>query len=88
MISLYEGNGFTKYVLRSGTEIILHEDDFKEMLGFKDEMAQVKARCVELTKESEQYLTEIIVLEDDIVTSPYFLRFMNDTLVCHISFLY
>lgn len=66
MISLYEGNGYTKYVLRSGTEITLHEDDFREMLGFKDEMAKVKARCVELTKEGEQYLTEIFVLEDEI----------------------
>ena len=66
MISLYEGSGYTKYVLRSGTELTLHEDDFREMLGFKDEMAKVKARCVELTKESEQYLTEIIVLEDEI----------------------
>ena len=66
MISLYEGSGYTKYVLRSGTELTLHEDDFREMLGFKDEMAKVKVRCVELTKESEQYLTEIIVLEDKI----------------------
>ena len=66
MISLYEGNGYTKYVLRSGTELTLHEDDFREMLGFKDEMAKVKARCVELTTESEQYLTEIILLEDEI----------------------
>ena len=66
MINLYEGNGYTKYVLISGLELTLHEDDFREMLGFKDEMAKVKARCVELTKESEQYLTEIIVLEDEI----------------------
>ena len=66
MISLYEGNGYTKYVLRSGLELTLHEDDFREMLGFKDEMAKVKARCVELTTESEQYLTEIILLEDEI----------------------
>ena len=66
MISLYEGNGYTKYVLRSGTELTLHEDDFREMLGFKDEMAKVKVRCVELLKENEQYLTEIIVLEDEI----------------------
>ena len=66
MISLYEGNAYTKYVLRSGTELTLHEDDFREMLGFKDEMAKVKVRCVELLKENEQYLTEIIVLEDEI----------------------
>lgn len=66
MISLYEGNGYTKYVLRSGLELTLHEDDFREMLGFKDEMTKVKARCVELIKESEQYLTEIVILEDEI----------------------
>ena len=66
MISLYEGSGYTKYVLRSGLELTLHKEDFREMLGFKDEMTKVKARCVELTKESEQYLTEIIVLEDKI----------------------
>ena len=41
MINLYEGNGYTKYVLRSGHELTLHEDDFREMLGFKDEMAKV-----------------------------------------------
>ena len=66
MISLYEGNGFTKYVLRSGTEIILHEDDFKEMLGFKDEMAQVKARCNELDKAYQESYAKNVVLNDEI----------------------
>ena len=66
MISLYEGNGFTKYVLRSGTEIVLHEDDFREMLGFKDEMAQVKVRCVELGKAYQESCAKIVVLENEI----------------------
>ena len=59
MISLYEGNGFTKYVLRSGTEIVLHEDDFREMLGFKDAMAEVKVRCNKLEKEIYKLVDEI-----------------------------
>ena len=66
MISLYEGNGFTKYVLRSGTEILLHEDDFREMLGFKDEMAQVKARCQELDKAYQESYAKNVVLNDEI----------------------
>lgn len=66
MISLYEGNGFTKYVLRSGTEIILHEDDFKEMLGFKDEMAQVKVRCNELDKAYQESYAKNVALNDEI----------------------
>ena len=66
MISLYEGNGFTKYVLRSGTEITLHEDDFTEMLGFKDEMAQVKVRCNKLEKEIYKLVDENIELEAEI----------------------
>lgn len=66
MISLYEGNGFTKYILRSGTEITLHEDDFKDMLGFKDEMAQVKARCNELDKAYQESYAKNVVLNDEI----------------------
>ena len=66
MISLYEGIGFTKYVLRSGTEITLHEGDFKEMLGFKDEMAKVKVRCVELGKAYQESCATIVVLNDEI----------------------
>lgn len=66
MISLYEGNGFTKYVLRSGTEITLHEDDFKEMLGFKDEMFKVKVRCQELDKAYQESYAKNVVLNDEI----------------------
>ena len=66
MISLYEGNGYTKYVLRSGTELTLHEDDFREMFGFKDEMARWKVRCNKLNKENNDLVDEIIVLEDEI----------------------
>ena len=66
MLSLYEGNGFTKYVLRSGTEITLHEDDFREMLGFKDAMAKVKVRCVELGKAYQESCAKIVVLNDEI----------------------
>lgn len=66
MLSLYEGNGFTKYVLRSGTEINLHEDDFKEMLGFKDEMARWKMRCNKLNKENNELVDEIIGLEEEV----------------------
>ena len=66
MLSLYEGSGYTKYVLRSGTELTLHEDDFREMLGFKDEMTQVKARCNELGKAYQESCAKIVVLNDEI----------------------
>ena len=66
MIDLYEGNGYTKYVLRSGLELTLHEDDFREMLGFKDEMAQVKARCNELGKAYQESCAKIVVLNEEI----------------------
>ena len=66
MINLYEGNGYTKYILRSGTEITLHEGDFKEMLGFKDAMAQVKVRCNQLEKEIYKLVDENIELEKEI----------------------
>ena len=66
MISLYEGNGFTKYVLRSGTEITLYEDDFREMLGFKDAMAEMKVRCNKLEKEIYKLVDENLELEDEI----------------------
>ena len=66
MISLYEGNGFTKYVLRSGTEITLHEDDFREMFGFKDVMAEMKVRCNELGKAYQESFAKIVVLNDEI----------------------
>ena len=66
MISLYEGNGYTKYVLSSGLELTLHEDDFREMLGFKDEMAGWKVRCNKLNKENNDLVDEIVVLEESI----------------------
>ena len=66
MISLYEGSGYTKYILRSGLELTLHEDDFREMLGFKDEMARWKVRCNNLNKENNDLVDEIIVLEYEI----------------------
>ena len=66
MIDLYEGNGYTKYVLRSGLELTLHEDDFREMLGFKDEMAKVKVRCNELGKAYQESCAKIVVLENEI----------------------
>ena len=66
MINLYEGNGYTKYVLRSGTEITLHEDDFREMLGFKDAVAEMKVRCNELGKAYQESCAKIVVLNDEI----------------------
>ena len=66
MLSLYEGNGYTKYVLRSGLELTLHEDDFREMLGFKDAMAEMKVRCNKLEKEIYKLVDENIELEDKI----------------------
>ncbi len=66
MISLYEGNGYTKYVLRSGLELTLHEDDFREILGFKDEMAKVKVRCQELDKAYQESYAKNVVLNDEI----------------------
>ena len=66
MLSLYEGNGYTKYVLRSGLELTLHEDDFTEMLGFKDEMARVKVRCNQLGKAYQESCAKIVVLNDEI----------------------
>ena len=66
MINLYEGNGYTKYVLRSGLELTLHEDDFREMLGFKDEMAEMKVRCNKLEKEIYKLVDENIELNDEI----------------------
>ena len=66
MLNLYEGNGYTKYVLRSGLELTLHEDDFTEMLGFKDEMARVKVRCNQLGKAYQESCAKIVVLNDEI----------------------
>lgn len=44
MIRQYEGNGITTYTLRSGKELFLSEDDFQELLGFRDEMGELKVK--------------------------------------------
>ena len=66
MIKEYQGGGITTYTLRSGTEITLHEDDFREMLGFKDTMAEMKVRCVELGNAYQESCATIVVLSDEI----------------------
>ena len=66
MIKQYAGSGFTTYTLRSGTEVTIHEDDFREMLGFKDEMAKVKVRCQELGNAYQESCAKIVVLNDEI----------------------
>ena len=66
MIKQYQGSGITTYTLRSGTEVTLSEEDFEEMLGFKDEMAKVKVRCVELGKAYQESCAKIVVLNDEI----------------------
>ena len=48
MIKQYQGGGITTYTLRSGVEVTLSEEDFEEMLGFKDEIDKIRVRCVEL----------------------------------------
>ena len=66
MIKQYQGGGITTYTLRSGTEVTLSEEDFEEMLGFKDEMAQVKVRCQELDKAYQESYAKNVVLNDEI----------------------
>ena len=66
MIKEYQGGGITTYTLRSGTEVTLSEEDFEEMLGFKDEMAQVKVRCQELDKAYQESYAKNVVLIDEI----------------------
>ncbi len=66
MIKQYAGGGITTYTLRSGTEVTLSEEDFEEMLGFKDEMAQVKVRCQELDKAYQESYAKNVVLNDEI----------------------
>jgi len=44
MLRYYEGNGITTYTLRSGTELALSEEDFHELLGFRDEMDVLKVK--------------------------------------------
>lgn len=66
MIKEYQGGGITTYTLRSGTEVTLSEEDFEEMLGFKDEMAKVKVRCQELDKAYQESYAKNVVLNDEI----------------------
>ena len=66
MIKQYQGGGITTYTLRSGTEVTLSEEDFEEMLGFKDEIAKVKVRCNELGKAYQESCAKIVVLNDEI----------------------
>ena len=66
MIKQYQGSGITTYTLRSGTEVTLSEEDFAEMLGFKDEMAEMKVRCNELGKAYQESCAKIVVLNDEI----------------------
>ncbi len=66
MIKQYAGGGITTYTLRSGTEVTLSEEDFGEMLGFKDEMAKVKVRCQELDKAYQESYAKNVVLNDEI----------------------
>ena len=63
MIKQYAGSGFTTYTLRSGTEVTLSEEDFEEMLGFKDEMDRIKVRCLELGSAYRESRTIIVELK-------------------------
>ena len=63
MIKEYQGGGITTYTLRSGTEVTLSEEDFKEMLGFKDEMDKIRVRCVELGSAYQESCAIIVELK-------------------------
>lgn len=63
MIKQYAGSGFTTYTLRSGTEVTLSEEDFEEMLGFKDEIDKIRVRCVELGSAYQESCTIIVELK-------------------------
>lgn len=63
MIKQYQGGGITTYTLRSGTEVTLSEEDFEEMLGFKDEMDKIRARCVELGNAYQESCAIIVELK-------------------------
>ena len=66
MIKQYQGSGITTYTLRSRTEVTLSEEDFEEMLGFKDEMDKIRVRCVELGSAYQESCAKISVLEEAI----------------------
>ena len=63
MIKQYQGRGITTYTLRSGTEVTLSEEDFEEMLGFKDEMDRLEYINNILTVKSRGIMDEAYRLE-------------------------
>ena len=63
MIKQYQGRGITTYTLRSGTEVTLSEEDFEEMLGFKDEMGRLEYINNILTVKSRGIMDEAYRLE-------------------------
>ena len=63
MIKQYQGGGITTYTLRSGTEVTLSEEDFEEMLGFKDEMNKIRVRCIELDSAYQESCAIIVELK-------------------------
>lgn len=63
MIKEYQGGSITTYTLRSGTEVTLSEEDFEEMLGFKDEMNRLEYTNNVLTVKSREIMDEAYRLE-------------------------
>ena len=63
MIKQYQGSGITTYTLRSGTEVTLSEEDFEEMLGFKDELDRLEYTNNVLTVKSREIMDEAYRLE-------------------------
>ena len=63
MIKQYQGSGITTYTFRSGTEVTLSEEDFEEMLGFKDEMDRLEYTNNILTVKSRGIMDEAYRLE-------------------------
>ena len=63
MIKQYLGAGITTYILRSGAEITLYEEDFEELLGFKDEMDRLECTNNVLTVKSREIRDEAYKLE-------------------------
>ena len=66
MIKQYQGGGITTYTLRSGTEVTLSEEDFEEILGFKDGMDRLKVKINNLQAEIYKIVDENIGLEKEI----------------------
>ena len=63
MIKQYQGGGITTYTLRSGVEVTLSEEDFEEMLGFKDEIDKIRVRCVALGSAYQESCAVIVELK-------------------------